>query len=196
MKYQLEWRKGEPVICGASVDYVGGQLKVAWEEAFLSYGLIGKEWERILLVGMGASLIQILAQTSALPPQQILVLEKDPDMVRLQEAHFALPLSYRVIIGDATRTIHELNETFDGIFVDAFIEREVPESLLHKDFVQALSAIRDRRGLVLWNVLQRSQARLLEGVLQKVWPIVRMRRVGEHYFFLAGSALGDLGMPF
>ncbi len=196
MRYRLEWRKGEPVISGESVDYVGGQLKRAWEEAFASYGLIGRGWHQVLLIGMGASLMQILAQTGQPPPSQVLILEKEPEIVRLQEAHFVLPLSYQVYLGDAAQTIHERTETFDGIFVDAFIEWEVPPNLLHKDFLQALHHRLNPKGLLLWNVLLTKQAKRLETLLRETWPIVRIRRIGSHYFFLAGNTEADWGWPF
>ena len=196
MKYRLEWRKGQPVISGSSVDYVGGQLKAAWEEAFLSYGLTGRRWERVLLIGMGASLMQILARSGTPPPYSTTILEKDPEMVRLQEAHFDLPLPYRVFIGDAANTVHKLTETFDGIFVDAFVEREVPENLLNKDFLRALYQRLDKHGLLLWNVLLGRQARRLEVMLGEFWPIVRTRRIGTHYFFLAAEAPETIQMPF
>jgi spermidine synthase len=196
MRYRLEWRKGEPVISGERVDYVGGQLKRAWEEAFASYGLIGRGWHQVLLIGMGASLMQILAQTGQPPPSQVLILEKDPEIVRLQEAHFVLPLPYQVYLGDAAQTIYERTETFDGIFVDAFIEWEVPSNLLQKDFLQALHHRLNPKGLLLWNVLLNKQAKRLEALLRETWPIVRIRRIGNHHFFLAGNIEADWGWPF
>ncbi len=196
MKYQLQWRRGQPVISGASVDYVGGSLKAAWEEAFLSYGLVGRGWARVLLIGMGASLMQILAQSGKPPPQTILILEIDPEMVRLQEAHFPLPLPYKVVIGDAAKALHALSETFDGIFVDAFVEREVPEELLSKDFLQALYERLDTHGLLLWNVLLSRQAKRLDALLNALWPFVRRRRIDAHYFFLAAKASGVAPLPF
>jgi len=196
MKYRLEWRRGQPVISGTGVDYAGGQLKAAWEEAFLSYGLTGRGWERVLLIGMGASLMQILARSGKPPPHSTTVLEKDPEMIRLQEAYFELPLPYRSIIGDAAETVHTLSETFDGIFVDAFVEREVPDNLLSKDFLQALHQRLDKHGLLLWNVLLGRQAKRLEAMLGEIWSVVRVRRIDAHYFFLAAKASEAIQMPF
>jgi len=196
MTYRLEWRKGEPVISGSSVDYAGGRLKAAWEEAFLSYGLIGRGWQSVLLIGMGASLMQILARSGKPPPHPLTILEKDPEMVRLQEAHFDLPLPYRLIIGDAAQTLPTLTESFDGIFVDAFVEREVPENLLTADFLQALHQRIEKHGLLLWNVLLSRQARHLETMLGDLWPVVRVRRIEAHYFFLVAKAPEALQIPF
>ncbi len=196
MNYRLEWRKGQPVISGSSVDYVGGQLKAAWEEAFLSYGLTGRGWERVLLIGMGASLMQILARSGKPPPYALTILEKDPEMVRLQEAHFDLPLPYHLIIGEAAETVHALSENFDGIFVDAFIEREVPENLISKDFLQALHQRLAKHGLLLWNVLLSRQAKRLEVMLGETWPVVRRRRINAHYFFLVTEAPENIQVPF
>lgn len=196
MRYRLEWRKGQPVISGLSVDYVGGQLKAAWEEAFLSYGLVGRGWERVLLIGMGASLMQILARSGKPPPSTLTILEKDLEMVRLQEAHFDLPLPYRLIVGEAAETVHTLSESFDGIFVDAFVEREVPENLLSKDFLKVLHQHLDKHGLLLWNVLLGRQAKRLEIMLDEIWPVVRKRRINAHYFFLVTDALETLQTPF
>ncbi len=196
MKVQLEWRKGQPVITGSGVDYVGGQLKKAWEEAFLSYGLDGRSWRRVLLIGMGASLMQILSRTGQPPPAEVLILEKDPQMVALQEAYFDLPLPYRVVLGEAAQTIHEVGEVFDGIFVDAFVEWKVPEGFLQDEFAQALRRRLEKRGILVWNVLLPKQARQVENLLRAVWPLMRVRRLGAHHFFLVGAQEAEVGWPF
>jgi spermidine synthase len=196
MKVQLEWRKGQPVLTGCDVDYVGGQLKKAWEEAFLAHGLHGRSWKRVLLIGMGASLIQILSQTGQPPPAEVLILEKDPQMVALQETYFDLPLPYRVVLGDAVETIHEVGEFFDGIFVDVFVEREVPEGFLQGVFVEALHRRLEKKGVVVWNVLLPKQAKQVENWLRTAWPVVRVRRLGAHHFFLAGAQDAEGGWPF
>jgi len=196
MKVHLEWRKGQPVITGREVDYVGGQLEKAWEEAFLSYGLMGRGWAQVLLIGMGASLMQILSRTGQPPPVEVLILEKDPQMVQLQEAYFDLPLPYRVMLGDAGQTIHEVGKTFDGIFVDAFVEWEVPENFLQGAFVEALHRRLAPKGILVWNVLLPRQAKQVESLLRAVWPLMRVRRLGAHYFFLAGAQEAAGGWPF
>jgi spermidine synthase len=196
MKFYLARRREGPVIQGIGVDYVGGRLKAAWEEAFSAYGLIGHAWERVLLIGMGASLLQILAQTGSPPPRSSLILEIEPAMVRLQEQHFDLPLPYEVLIGDAAATIYQVETQVDGLFVDAFIERQVPLSLLQSAFVEALKARMMVKGLLIWNVLRKSEAEVVSTLLEAVFPVVRVRRIGEHWFYLAALEQEVLRWPF
>lgn len=180
MKFRARKVRGEWVIEGEGVCYVGGQLKMAWEEAFQAFGLEGRLWERVLLVGMGASLMQILAATAPAPPRQVTVLEKYPEMVALQEAHYTWPFPYEVVLGDAAETIQQLAGLYDGIFVDAFEEESVPAALLQKAFVDKAVSLLAQNGLLLWNVLLPAQARWVGERMSECLSEVRRWRWPPH----------------
>lgn len=180
MKFRVRKVRGEWVIEGERVCYVGGQLKMAWEEAFQAFGLEERPWERVLLVGMGASLMQILASTATPPLPQITVLEKYAEMVALQEAHYALSPSYEVILGDAAETIYLLSGEYSGIFIDAFEEESIPETLLNERFVDKAVSLLAREGLIFWNALLPAQARWVGERLSERLTEVRRWRWPPH----------------
>ncbi len=196
MKYRLECRRGELVISGEAVDYVGGRLRIAWEKAFEGFALAGRPWERVLLLGMGASLMQILARTGAPPPTHLTIVERDPDMVRLQQTHYELPLPYELILDDAATALTNLAGVYDGIFVDAFEEKTVPPQLLELDFVQSLAKRLNSVGILLWNIVLPTQQRLLKDRLERVFPCVYKRHIWENAIFLAAWERTSLSVPF
>ncbi|MCX8111575.1 MAG: fused MFS/spermidine synthase [Bacteroidia bacterium] len=195
MKYRVVRHRKETIIAGEKVHYVGGNLARAWREAFSACGLEERPWQNVLLIGMGASLIQILSEGKISPPRMT-VLEIDPEMVRLQEIYFHLPQTYELRMGDAAQTIHTLTEIYDGLFVDAFVEEEVPEVLIRKDFVEALHSRLAPEGLLMWNVLRRSQSDRIYGLLAQTFPIVRCWRYAPHTFWISASSVRAFPSPF
>ncbi|MDW8056897.1 MAG: fused MFS/spermidine synthase [Bacteroidia bacterium] len=195
MRYRLLYWYGEPIIAGERVHYVGGNLARAWREAFERLGIEERSWHSVLLVGMGATLIQLLAR-SPNPPARLTVLEIDEEMVRLQKTYFHLPLAYEVVIGDAAETIHALTLRYDGIFVDAFVEEEVPESLIDFRFVEALRERLSEQGILIWNVLRRSQANEVGSMLSMAFPVCRRWSYAPHVFWACAFSAASFPLPF
>lgn len=195
MKYKVLRRWGKVIIAGESVHYVGGNLALAWEEAFYGLGLTERRWSSVLLVGMGASLMQLLAR-GAFPPAHLTVIEIDPLMVRLQETHFILPLPYELHIADAAEAVHALTGMYDGIFVDAFVEDIVPERLITEAFVLALKARLADRGLLIWNVLRPMQSAAIRDLLVGAFPVVRRWRYAPHTFWVASHSTETFPTPY
>ncbi|MEN3040112.1 MAG: fused MFS/spermidine synthase [Bacteroidia bacterium] len=195
MKYQVVRRRREVIIAGEKVHYVGGNLARAWAEALRGLSLAEHPWKCVLLIGMGASLIQILARRS-LPPPEIVVLEIDPHMVSLQETLFDIPIRYTTYIGDAAHILPSLSIRFDGIFVDAFIEDRVPEHLIGASFVESLYEHMEPEGILLWNALQKSQADEIGRLLMERFRAVRRWRYELHTFWAAALDSGNFHTPF
>ncbi len=195
MKYQVLHRRGKVIIAGERVHYVGGNLARAWEEALSALGLEAHRWEHVLLVGMGASLIDLLARGKH-PPHAITVIEIDPEMVRLQERLFTLPVPYQVLIGDAADLLPTLSDTYEGIFVDAFVEDEVPPTLLCDSFVNALKLRLSPQGILIWNVLRPTQAEAVGALLSKAFPAIRRWRYAPHTFWIAAHSRHSFHTPF
>lgn len=196
MKYHLLKSGTDWIIAGQRVHYVGGNLHAAWEEAFLAFGLHGRAWQRVLLVGMGASLMQIIAQTASPPLPAITILEIDPEMVTLQTKLYTLSLPYTLVLGDAAETLPKLTEQYDGIFIDAFVEEWVPSQLLTDTFVEALRRRLSPTGLLLWNVLLRAQSRGIERLLHSHFACLRKRSILPHIFWAAAHSSTGLSLPF
>lgn len=195
MKYRVLRRGSKVIIAGETVHYAGGNLARAWEEAFCGLGLEDRKWNSVLLIGMGASLIQLLSRHPS-PPGHIAVIEIDPVMVRLQEAHFTLPLPYHVHIGDAAEVVHTLSGMYDGIFIDAFVEDFVPENLLSETFVSALGGRLQTTGLLVWNALRPGQSGDIGRLLSGTFTQVRKWKYAPHTFWIAGHRADAFPTPF
>ncbi|MCS6790255.1 MAG: MnmC family methyltransferase [Bacteroidia bacterium] len=196
MKFFLQRGRRGWIIAGEKVHYVGGNLEAAWEEAFESYGLNKRRWNRVLLIGMGASLMQIIARQATPPMPFCTILEVSEEMISLQQEHFSLPLMHEVIVGDAAQTLPQLRSSYDGIFVDAFVEEEVPESLLNLEFVERLRTLLSPEGLVFWNVLLPAQAQRIQQLLTAVFPAVRHRYSAPHTIWGSAHKASAFPTPF
>ncbi|MEN2992334.1 MAG: hypothetical protein ABDH91_02140 [Bacteroidia bacterium] len=196
MKYRVRRRGGEWIIEGQRVHYVGGQLKAAWAEAFEAFGLVGRSWPKVLLIGMGASLVQLLAATAKPPFPIIHIIEPDPEMVALQERYLEFPLPYHLHLGPAESLLPTLKETFEGIFVDAFVEDSVPEPLQQADFVAELAGRLAPSGLLFWNVLRPKEAATIEALLGHYFSALRQRRCGAHRFYGAAYHAENFPLPY
>lgn len=196
MKISLQKGRRGWIIAGERVHYVGGNLEAAWEEAFESYGLIRRQWNRVLLIGMGASLMQIIARRAAHPLPFCTVLEISEEMVRLQQEYFVLPLAHEIFLGDAAQTLAQVSSSYDGIFVDAFVEEEVPDSLLTPEFVERLQITLSPSGLLFWNVLLPTQAQQVRRLLTKAFPTVRRRYIAPHIIWSAAHHPSAFSTPF
>lgn len=184
------------IIAGEKVHYVGGNLETAWEEAFEAYGLIPRRWSRVLLIGMGASLMQIIARHAVPPLPFCTVLEASEEMVRLQQKHFVLPLAHEICLGDAAQTLAQISASYDGIFVDAFVEEEVPASLLTAEFVERLQIALSPEGILFWNVLLPAQAQQVRRLLAAAFPVVRHRYIAPHTIWSAAHDVSAFPTPF
>lgn len=195
MKYRLTRTRRGWIIEGQQVHYAGGRLAEAWESLFSAAGLTGWTWGPVLLIGMGASLMELLHRTAGQLPPQVEVIEIDPEMVALQEAHFPLPLPYKVHLGDAAHVLPLLEGKFSGVFVDAFIEDTVPLPLQTPSFVEALGDRLDGAGLLFWNVLRPAEARTIGRLLAQCFPVVRRWRYDAHVFWGAAWELAAFPLP-
>nr|BAL55259.1 hypothetical protein HGMM_F25B04C02 [uncultured Bacteroidetes bacterium] len=183
------------MIEGEKVHYVGGRLYEAWEALFGMAGLEGLSWGPVLLVGMGASLVELLARTAQRPPPCVDIIEIDPEMVALQERYYTWPLPYRVYEGDAAQEIRKVEGPYAGIFIDAFVEEEVPAGLRTEAFVGAVADRLAGEGLLFWNVLRRAEAQEVGALLMRAFPVVRRWRYEAHTFW--GAAKGEVfPLPF
>lgn len=195
MKYQVLHRRGKVIIAGERVHYVGGNLARAWEEALSALGLEAHPWGHVLLVGMGASLIELLARGTH-PPRSITVIEIDPEMVRLQERLFTLPAPYQLLVGDAAEVLPTLSDSYDGIFIDAFVEDEVPAALISDNLVDTLRRRLSPQGLLIWNVLRPAQARAIGALLNETFPAIRRWGYAPHTFWIAAHSTDSFHTPF
>lgn len=195
MKYRLRKSRSGWIIEGESVHYVGGRLAEAWEELFEAFGLLERTWGSVLLVGMGASLLQILHRTAQVPPPHADIIEIDPEMVALQETYYALPIPYKVHVGEAAEQIHAIEGSYTGIFVDAFVEDSVPESLRTAQFVRKIGECLAEEGLLFWNTLKKTEAAEVGRLLKERFPEVRHWRYGAHLFWVASHTKAAFPLP-
>lgn len=121
---------------------VQGSLRDDRPESLYVYGLARLASLRgvprtMLIWGLGAGL---LARTMAEAGVSVTVVEIDPAAERLARAHFGLPSTVRVVIGDARTETRRLGERYDVVVLDAFAGDAPPWHLLTREALAEAAA--------------------------------------------------------
>lgn len=109
---------------------------------------------RLLLIGGGVCTLPI-ALLAALPDIHIDVVEPDSGLTQLAHRFFGLKENGRLRIfhTDGRTFLSESQDTYDMIFIDAFVHTSIPRSLKTAEAVQAFYGHLDKQGLLAMNVI-------------------------------------------
>lgn len=148
--------------------YVQRMLQAAqarWPQAEQPY--------RFLVVGLGgASLSNALSHH--FPNSTVLSLELEPAVVEAARRYFAYRDDARrqTVVTEARAWLSQNPERFDGIFLDAFDGREVPEGLRTVEFTELVSQRLHEEGAVIANIhlLPQSSSARYQQALRHVFP--------------------------
>lgn len=113
--------------------------------------------EDALLIGLGGgSLTRHLLQNT--PSCRLKVVEYRRDVVNIARSHFDLPMDPRlkIIIGDGAQYIRQRTDShsnrYDILFIDAFDESSMAESIRNEAFFDACKAIMKSDGMMIINL--------------------------------------------
>lgn len=114
---------------------------------------IAKDVQHILILGLGVGALPRLLEKSY-PSASIMVVERNPGVIKAARQHFGLQLSPRlkVLEGDAVEVLRiGLDRTFDLIFDDIFDGIEELSPLTQREYTQSLLAHLNAGGVFIRN---------------------------------------------
>ncbi len=151
---QVWYANGRNMLNTSSVNYSFGRLDTVFRSAFEQIHLPERNFQDILLLGLGAGNVTTIL-TEIAPEIKVVAVEIDPEVLRLGEAHFGLKPGPRLEIelADALEFVWRCELKFDMVVVDLFVDDAVPEAACSEAYLQRLAAMLRPGGMLLFNRL-------------------------------------------
>ena len=104
---------------------------------------------RVLCIGLGVGIVPMeFAREGA----EVDVIEINPAVVELGKRYFDLqPERLKIHIGDGRAMLHQFNQPFDAIILDAFLGDASPSHLMSREAFQAMSRLLKPSGILVIN---------------------------------------------
>ena len=160
---QVNLQYGNLVVDTKRANYSFGNLHIIFQEAIHQLDLDFHQNYKVLILGFGAgSIANILINENGLDCT-VTGIELDNSMIELSKKYFFTNLRGRtkLLNTDALVFIKTTTETYDLLFVDIFIDTEVPTSFQTIDFLKELKRSTSLNGHILMNSMENS-AQLIE----------------------------------
>lgn len=116
------------------------------------------DWQRQtlkdgLLLGLGLASIPVILEEKHQQIAHYTAVEIDPEVVRLAQKYTIpyLQSTLELHTADAAEFVKSCHKKFDFIFIDLFVELDVPMKFMHNDFLSRLAALLKPGGVILQN---------------------------------------------
>ncbi len=154
----LQLEAGKLLLNTTNANYSYGNLHKVFEEAFDRMDLQNCDPKSILILGLGTgSVIDIIQRQYGLDPK-ITAVEIDPAIIDCLKYWNRLNLDKtHIICGNAFEIIHQLDEEYDLIIVDLFIDMDVESSINTPEFLSQLKALASHQGTILINYVVKTK---------------------------------------
>lgn len=152
--------KGRFRLCTANAVYSFADLYDNFNKAFQRLSLDGKPIEDVLLLGFGLGSIPLMLENKYGKRYRYTGVEADESVLYLA-GKYTLPALYSPIelhCADALAFVQQTPEQFDLICMDVFLDDQIPEAFVQKDFLETLRALLRPGGVLLYNRLSATQA--------------------------------------
>ena len=133
----------------------GGLVEQIWEKALKAVASYQLPVNSILILGLGVGTAAKIVR-KYWPQAQITGVDIDPVMIEMGEKYLGLE-GAKIVIADAAEWIRKTDQKFDGVFVDVYQGKKIPESVTNKEFLENL---RKRGRWAIFNRLKMKEFRL------------------------------------
>jgi len=152
---EVNINNGKVHIDGKNVNYSFGSLHHVFRKAIRYKSKRMADAKNTLILGFGAGSIAKILWDEKAYSTQITGVDFEPMMFELAEQHAGIRdfENLDLIVTDAEKYMKECKDGFDVVFIDLFIEDQIPSFCLTSDFILQVKHCLTPRGLVVWNTL-------------------------------------------
>ncbi len=168
------YRADSKISQAIEVNLYNGKLVMDSQHANYSYGSLQrvlrlglkeigfqriKTMQNILVLGLaGGSVVKTLVKEIGFTGK-ITGVDIDPEIIKVATTYFELDkiLNLQIVIDDAQKFIQKTEQPYDLIIVDVFQDRNMPDFLFEKRFVDRLNNLVDPKGVILFNTMKINQ---------------------------------------
>ena len=147
--------KGKYMLDSGRANYSFGGLHSIMQKVFSKFEIRDREIKNVLLLGFGAGSIASILQKEYKKKLKIIGVEKDPVVVDLARKYFSLGKfkDLELYTEDAYDFVRNCNNKFDMIVMDVFVDVNVPDKFLEKEFISSLGDLLSVRGILFFNLV-------------------------------------------
>lgn len=147
--------KGKYMLDSGRANYSFGGLHSIMQKVFSKFEIRDREIKNVLLLGFGAGSIASILQKEYKKKLKIIGVEKDPVVVDLAKKYFSLGKfkDLELYTEDAYDFVRNCNNKFDMIVMDVFVDVNVPDKFLEKEFISSLGDLLSVRGILFFNLV-------------------------------------------
>jgi spermidine synthase len=157
------------------------------QKVFSKFEIRDREIKNVLLLGFGAGSIASILQKEYKKKLKIIGVEKDPVVVDLARKYFSLGKfkDLELYTEDAYDFVRNCNNKFDMIVMDVFVDVNVPDKFLEKEFISSLGDLLSVRGILFFNLVVyteriRDKGNLLFNYMNELIGNTDWMRLNEH----------------
>jgi ubiquinone/menaquinone biosynthesis C-methylase UbiE len=152
---EVNINNGKVHIDGKEVNYSFGSLHYVFRKAIRLKSKIISQAKNALILGFGAGSIAKILWNEKNYPIKITGVDFEPMMFALAKKHAGIRdfEQLQLVEADASHYMSNCNETFDVIFIDLFVEDQIPEFCITEHFLKQIKTCLSDKGIVIWNTL-------------------------------------------
>ena len=153
---EITWANGELVLDTENTNYSYGSLQRILRKGlfFISFEKI-KSMQEILILGVaGGSVIKTLRNEIGYNGK-ITGVEIDAEIIEIANKYFELNKTENldIIIDNAAKFVHKTSKKYELIIIDIFQDNVMPEFLFEEKFIQSVTRILNKNGIILFNTM-------------------------------------------
>lgn len=150
---QVILRRDKVILDSENANQSYDELQKAFHQIFLEKGIYQLSLKKILILGFGlGSIAELLFKNSS--SYQITGVESDQRVLHWAVEYFNF--QNIMLVPESAESI-QLNDAFDLIIVDLFIDRDLPKFALYPDFWHQLRSHPETKKTIIWNTLSEHQ---------------------------------------
>lgn len=152
--------------------------------------------KRVLCLGLGlGSVIQLISERSK--NVQFTAVELDDEVIRLAEKYILhkVDADIEVIAADALIFMQMTQWEYDMICMDIFIDDEIPEVFMSKDFCSLLKGAVENSGIIIFNTpafdkkVAKESTLFFNKMFKDVFPKARILKIHKNHMLLSSDHL-------
>lgn len=150
---EVRANNGKFTLDGKSVNYSFGSLHKVFDKTFEYFNLHGKRIDSVLILGFGAGSVAQIITRKYNPDCKIIGVERDSVVLKHAAKYFRLDQykNLSIVQEDAVEYVKTVNETYDLVVIDMFIENRVPVAAKQKEFLCAVKHLLKEDAMVFFN---------------------------------------------
>lgn len=151
---------GKKVLDTANANFSYGSVHRIFQTSLTKIDLVNTK--NVLLLGLGAGSVIDLLRNKFAYLGNLTAVEFDPQITKIAKTEFNLESigQLRIIEGDAFIEVKKLDDKYDLIIVDLFIDNTIPSQLYDLTFWKNINRINSKGGTIVFNTISKTTENL------------------------------------